>query len=90
LLIRRHDAITHGTTQFCLGRVRKLRPQHLSDERLGILAKGGKLFSCVVIEVVATKSGRVRLAVIPDFKATTLTAFIKQYWRRARQSTPMV
>ena len=27
----------------------------------------------------APTSGRVRMAVIPDFKATTLTAFIKQH-----------
>jgi len=31
------------------------------------------------VEKRGTKSGRVRLAVIPDFKATTLTAFIKQH-----------
>jgi transposase-like protein len=33
----------------------------------------------VAIEKRGTKSGRVRMAVIPDFKATTLTAFIKQH-----------
>ena len=31
------------------------------------------------VEKRGEKSGRVRLAVIPDFKATTLTAFIKQH-----------
>ena len=33
----------------------------------------------VAVEKRGTTSGRVRLAVIPDFKATTLTAFIKQH-----------
>ncbi len=32
----------------------------------------------VAVEKRGTTSGRVRMAVIPDFKATTLTAFIKQ------------
>lgn len=32
----------------------------------------------VAVEKRGTKSGRVRMAVIPDFKATTLLAFIKQ------------
>jgi transposase-like protein len=32
----------------------------------------------VAVEKRGTKSGRVRMAVIPDFKATTLTAFITQ------------
>jgi transposase-like protein len=32
----------------------------------------------VAVEKRGTKSGRVRMAVIPDFKATTLTTFIKQ------------
>ena len=31
------------------------------------------------VEKRGTKSGRVRMAVIPDFKATTLTTFIKQH-----------
>jgi transposase-like protein len=33
----------------------------------------------VAVEKRGAKSGRVRMAVIPDFKATTLTAFIKQH-----------
>lgn len=33
----------------------------------------------VAVEKRSDKSGRVRMAVIPDFKATTLTAFIKQH-----------
>lgn len=33
----------------------------------------------VAVEKRGTTSGRVRMAVIPDFKATTLTAFIKQH-----------
>lgn len=33
----------------------------------------------VAVEKRGTKSGRVRMAVIPDFKARTLTAFIKQH-----------
>jgi transposase-like protein len=32
----------------------------------------------VAVEKRGTKSGRVRMAVIPDFKATTLLAFIKE------------
>jgi transposase-like protein len=33
----------------------------------------------VAVEKRGTASGRVRMAVIPDFKATTLTSFIKQH-----------
>jgi len=33
----------------------------------------------VAVEKRGAKSGRVRMAAIPDFKATTLTAFIKQH-----------
>jgi transposase-like protein len=33
----------------------------------------------VAVEKRGAKSGRVRMAVIPDFKATTLTAFIQQH-----------
>jgi transposase-like protein len=33
----------------------------------------------VAVERRGTKTGRVRMAVIPDFKATTLTAFIKRH-----------
>lgn len=33
----------------------------------------------VAVEKRGAKSGRLRMAVIPDFKATTLTAFIKQH-----------
>lgn len=33
----------------------------------------------VAVEKRGTKSGRVRMAVIPDFKATTLMAFLKQH-----------
>jgi transposase-like protein len=33
----------------------------------------------IAVEKRGTKSGRVRMAVIPHFKATTLTSFIKQH-----------